>query len=98
MNKILTWILGFTKIGKISEPARKWVSGKGTYLSAAAAGIPALIVIIQKFGEHGLGYFSTMMTSPEWITLCGAIAAIRLRLAVTKAADPAQDPNLSKAP
>ena len=93
MNKMLTWILSFTKVGKIVEPIQKWVSGKGTYLSAAAAGIPALIVIVQKFGEQGIGYLPTMTTSMEWVTLCGALAAVRLRIATTKAADQAKDPN-----
>jgi hypothetical protein len=93
MNKIIAWILGFTKLGKVAEPVQKWISGKGTYLSAAAVGVPALIIIIQKFADQGLPYLSTILTSPEYITLCGALATVRLRLAITKAANPSKDPN-----
>jgi hypothetical protein len=93
MNKLVAWILGFTKLGKVAEPVQKWISGKGTYLSAAAAGIPALIIIIQKFADQGLPYLSTVLTSPEYITLCAAVATVRIRLAITKAANPAKDPN-----
>ena len=91
---ILVKILEWTKLGKASKSVQQFISGKGTYLSAAAAGIPAFIVILQKFGEQGMAYLPTMTTSPEWLTLCGAIAAVRLRLAVTKAANPAKDPNV----
>ena|SRR5258707_5370166 len=94
MKKLILWVLSLTGAGKVVDPVRRFISGKGTYLSACAIGVPALIVILQRFSEYGLPYLATLLTSGEWITLMGAIATIRLRIAITKAADPAKDPNL----
>lgn len=93
MGKVLAWVLGFTKVGKVADPVQKFISGKGSYLSGAALMIPALIVMIQKFGDQGLGYFATLTSTQEWIAFCGGLAVIRLRSAITKGANPLKDPN-----
>lgn len=93
MGKAIAWILSFTKVGKVAEPVQKWLSGKGTYLSGAALAIPAFITILQKFSEQGLPYFGNLMQSPEWGALALGIGMIRIRGAITKAADPSKDPN-----
>lgn len=93
MNKILTWVLGFTKIGKVAEPIQKFLSGKKAYLAGAGLAVPALVTILQNFSEQGLNYAVTLTGSPEWTLLLNGLAVMGLRAAVTKAVNPAKDPN-----
>jgi hypothetical protein len=93
MKKAIAWIISFTKVGKAVEPVQKFISGKGSYLSGAALMVPALIVMLQKFGEQGLSYAMGIATTDEFKAFAAGLAIIRLRTAITKASDPAKDPN-----
>lgn len=93
MSSLVTWALGFTKLGKIVTPIQQFLSGKKVYLSAAAIGVPALVAMIEQFSNQGLGYLAVMTHTPEFKNLMEAIAAMGLRAAITKAVNPAQDPN-----
>lgn len=96
MNTAIAWFLGFTKLGKIVDPVRSFISGKGSYLAGAALALPALITILQKFAEQGMPYLLGVVHTPEWAALMGGIAVIRIRGAITKSADPSKDPNVTK--
>lgn len=96
MGKIITWVLGFTKLGKIVTPVQQFLSGKKVYLAAAAVAVPALVSMLDQFSSQGLGYLTIMTSTPEFKNLMEAIAAMGLRAAVTKAANPATDPNFPK--
>lgn len=93
MNKALAWLIGTTKVGKGIFAAQQFVSGYKTYLGAAGLGIPALVTIVMKFSEQGTPYLMGVMATPEFRSLMEAVTAAGLRAAVTKAADPKQDPN-----
>ena len=93
MNKLFAWVLSMTKLGKVVDPVQKFLSGKKVYLAGAAIGVPALVSIIQGFAESGLAYLLHVSATPEFQRLMEAIAAMGLRAAVTKAADPTKDPN-----
>lgn len=93
MNKILTWFLSFTKLGKVVEPVQQFLSGKKAYLAGAGLAIPALITILTKFSEQGTGYLLTITGTPEWALLLNGLGVMGLRAAITKAADPSKDPN-----
>lgn len=97
MNKVMAWVLGMTKLGKIVLPIQKFLSGKKVYLAAGAVGIPALINILLNFSDQGLDYAVGLTTKPEYKALMEAIAGAALRSAVTKAANPAKDPNVGEA-
>lgn len=93
MGKVISWILSFTKLGKIVEPVQGWLSGKKSYLAGAAISVPALVTIITKFSDQGMAYLLTVVHTPEWTLLLNGLAVMGLRAAITKAADPAKDPN-----
>lgn len=93
MNRVLTWILGFTKLGKVTEPVRKFISGKKSYLAGAGLAIPALMTILTRFSDQGTGYLVIITSTPEWALLLNGLAVMGLRSAITKATDPAKDPN-----
>lgn len=95
MGKLLAWFLSFTKLGAIVEPVQKFLSCKKSYLSGIAIALPALIAIISNFADKGMSYLLTVPHSPEWTLLLNGLAIMGLRAAVTKAADPAKDPNQS---
>lgn len=94
MNKMLVWVLGFTKLGKIVDPVQKFLSGKKVYLAALAIGLPALATILGNFSDMGMDYLVRMTHTEEWRRLMEAIAGMGLRAAITKASDPAKDPNV----
>lgn len=93
MGKALSWILGFTKLGKAVEPVQKFLSGKKAYIAGTGMAVPALVTIITKFSDQGMGYLLTMTHTPEWALLLNGMAVMGLRAAITKAADPDKDPN-----
>lgn len=95
MNKIFSWILSFTKAGKVLEPVQRFLSGKKCYLSGTALAVPALITIIQSFSDQGAGYLLTITASPEWALLLNGLGLMGIRAAITKAANPAKDPNVA---
>lgn len=93
MSKVLAWVLSLTKLGKVVAPVQKYLSGKKVYLSSAAVAIPALLSILQGFSDMGVPYLMQLPSQPEYRLLMEAIAAMGIRAAITKAADPAKDPN-----
>lgn len=93
MGKIMSWILSFTKIGKVVEPVQAYLSGKKSYIAGIGLTVPALVTIIQKFSEQGTGYLLSVTGTPEWAMLLNGLAVMGVRAAITKAADPAKDPN-----
>lgn len=94
MNKIITWLLSITKIGKVVEPVQAFLSGKKAYIAGAGLAIPALLTILTKFSEQGVGYLVSVTGTPEWALLLNGLGIMGLRAAITKAADPAKDPNV----
>lgn len=94
MGKIVAWFLSFTKLGKVVDPIQQFLSGKKAYLAGAGLAVPALVTIIQKFADHGLAYLMTVTSTPEWALLLNGLGIMGLRAAITKAADPEQDPNV----
>lgn len=96
MNKVIAWVLSFTKIGKVVEPVQKFLSGKKAYLAGAALAIPGILTIAQKFSEGGVAYLLTVTHTPEFELLMQGLGIMGLRAAITKAADPEKDPNVAK--
>lgn len=93
MNKIINWVLSFTKIGKVFEPVQKLLSGKKAYLSGGAIAVPALLTMLTRFSDQGTSYLLSITGTPEWTLLLNGLAIMGLRAAITKAADPSKDPN-----
>lgn len=84
MNKIIGWILSLTKIGKIVEPIQNFISGYKSYIAGLALAVPALLTIIQKFGEQGTAYLVGITATPEWALLLNGLAIMGLRAAIAK--------------
>lgn len=82
--KIVTWILGFTKLGKIFVPVQKFLDGKKVHLAGAALAVPALISILQKIGEQGMDALPHIVNSDHWETLMLGVGMIAGRAAVKK--------------
>lgn len=99
MNKIISWFLGLTKLGKVVTPVQQFLSGKKVYLAAGALALPALITILSNFAASadGIAYLVSLPHTPEYKALMEGIAGMALRAAVTKAADPTKDPNVGVA-
>lgn len=93
MGKIVSWFLGFTKLGKIVTPVQQFLSGKKAYLAGAGLAIPALVTILTKFSNDGMSYLMGVTSTPEWALLLNGLGVMGLRAAITKASDPAKDPN-----
>lgn len=93
MKKVLTWVLSFTKLGKVVDPAQEWLSGKKSYLAGLAIMVPALISMILGFSDHGLPYLLSINQTPEFVEFWNGVAIMGIRAAITKAADPKKDPN-----
>lgn len=93
MNKVIAWVLGFTKLGKVVEPVQRFLSGKKAYLAGAALIVPALVSIATKFSDQGMSYLLGVTHTGEFDMLMQGLGIMGLRAAITKAADPAKDPN-----
>lgn len=88
MNKIIGWILSLTKIGKAIEPVQKFIGGYKTYIAGLGIAIPALLVMINNFGDQGAAYLTTVSTSPEWLAFMNGLGLMGLRAAVSKQGAP----------
>ncbi len=93
MNKIVTWLLGFTQVGKIVLPVQKFLSGYKVYLAGAGLAVPAVLTILTNFGDYGMSYLVEITKQPEWRMLLEGIAAMGVRAAITKGFNKAKDPN-----
>lgn len=93
MKNVLAWVLSFTKLGKVVEPVQKFLSGKKVYLAATALAVPAIVTMIQNFSDQGMAYLMSLPATPEYKMLMEAIGLSAARAAITKAANPAADPN-----
>ncbi len=68
MNKVLTWLLSFSKLGKVNDA----VKGYRAAAIALATALAATTIIIVKFTEKGLPYLYELMGDPEFQTAAGA--------------------------
>lgn len=94
MGKVMAWILSFTKVGKVVEPVQKFLSGKKAYIAGIGLIVPALVEMVSRFSDQGVAYLVTVPGTPEWALLLNGLGVMGLRAAITKAADPAKDPNI----
>jgi hypothetical protein len=97
MNKILTWILSFSKLGKVNES----IKGYRAAAIALATALAATTVIIVRFTEKGLPYLATLMGDPEfqtatggWIAFFAVLKGMRIekKLDSVPAANPVENP------
>lgn len=95
MSKVISWVLTFTKLGKVATPIQAFLSGKKSYLAGLALLIPALVTMINNFSDNGMTYLLGVTATPEWAIFLNGLAVMGIRAAITKAADPAKDPNLN---
>lgn len=93
MNKIIGWVLGFTKIGKVIEPVQKLLSGWKVHLAGAALWVPALLTILDGVANSGMQYLVNVVGTPEWGRLMEGIAFSAGRAAITKGFNKQKDPN-----
>lgn len=75
---------------------QKWLSGKKTYLSAAAIAVPALVEVINLFADNGLRAIGGISKTEAWAQLFVAIGLMSGRAAIAKAGNPKEDPNHQK--
>jgi len=80
MSKLLTWVLGFTKLGKVNDA----IKGYRTQAVALTTALAATTVIIVRFTEKGLPYLATLMGDSEFQTAAGAWTAFFLALKVAR--------------
>lgn len=85
MNKIVTWLLGLTRIGKIVEPVQKFLDGYKAYIAGTAILVPALATILTSFSQQGLSYLTAIVSTPEFKQLMEGWAVIALRAGLAKA-------------
>lgn len=76
MKKLIGWIAGFTKVGKIVKGTQDFLDGKKQYIAGLSMMLPALVTIIQKFQTGGLEYLLGATQSPEYLALAGGFAII----------------------
>jgi len=76
MNKILTWVLNFTKL----KGANDYLTGKRAAAVSLAAALAASATIIVKLTEQGLPYLATVLSTPEFQTASMSWAAFFLAL------------------
>lgn len=93
MNKVFSWLIGFTRVGKVVTPAQQFLSGKKAYLAGLALIVPALVTMLTKFADQGTGYLLGIAHTPEFDMFMQGLGICGLRAAITKAVNPAKDPN-----
>jgi len=93
MKKIIAWVISFTKVGKVVTPVQKAISGKKSYLAGISLIVPALITMIQSFSDRGVAYLMEIPNTAEFVMFMNGLGLMGIRAAITKAADPAKDPN-----
>lgn len=96
MKKVIVWFLGFTKLGKVINPAQRFLSGKKAYIAGLSIAIPALLTMIQRFSDQGISYLLSIAGTPEFLEFMNGLGIMGLRAAISKAANPANDPNATK--
>ena len=82
---------------KFVSGLQKWLSGKKTYLSAAAIAVPAVVEVINMFADNGLRGIGGITKTDAWAQLFAAFALMSSRAAIAKAGSPAkEDPNYER--
>lgn len=66
MGKVIAWVAGFTKVGKVIKSVQNFFDGKKQYLAGLATALPATIMILQKFSEGGIEYVTHISATPEF--------------------------------
>ena len=84
MNKIISWVLGLTKVGAFLDKVRGVLSGKKAYLAGAALAVPALVTIITKFAEQGVPYILSVTGTEEFKMLMEGLGIMGLRAGIAK--------------
>jgi hypothetical protein len=87
MNKLMAWVLGATKVGKVIERIRAFLWGKKTYIAGFATALPALVTIVSKFADQGGAYLLGLPSTEEFSALMLGVGMITGRAAITKAAE-----------
>jgi hypothetical protein len=72
MNKLMAWVLGATKVGKVIERIRAFLWGRKTYIAGLATALPALITIVSKFADQGGAYLLGLPTTEEFAAITKA--------------------------
>lgn len=93
MLKVFAWFKSIKKLSAIIKAVQKFLSGKKAYISGVGLIIPALVDILTKFSDQGISYLVGVTSTSEWALLLNGIGVMGIRAAITKAADPAKDPN-----
>ncbi len=68
MSKLVEWLVGMTKVGKMIKKIQEFLDGKKQLLTGLAGAIPASIAIIQHFQAGGIDYLMHATGSPEYAT------------------------------
>jgi hypothetical protein len=71
MSKLLSWFLGFTKLGTLNDK----LTGYRTQIIALATALSATAVIIAKIPDGGLPYILSLPREPEFQTAAGGWVA-----------------------
>lgn len=90
MDKMITWFLGFTRLGKAIE----FLDGKKQMFAALATALAATATIIAKFAEQGTSYLLHVASTPEfiaasggWIAFFNALKGEKIRAAIEENTD-----------
>lgn len=86
MNKLLASILSFTKIGKVATKVQTIIAGYKTYIVGAGIAVPALLTILNNYGEQGTPYLLGVSGTPEYTQLLAGLGVITGRAAISKMA------------
>lgn len=71
MKKVIAWMLGKTKIGKLAKKVQEAVDGKKQAIASLATAVVATATVLAKFGELGTPYLIGVASTPEFIAASG---------------------------
>lgn len=74
--KIVDWVLGTTKIGKVYSSTQKFLDGKKQYIGGWASLMSGLCGIALKISSTGLSDLPGLIQSQEWLLIVAGFTAI----------------------
>lgn len=82
MNKVISWVAGFTSVGKYVKKAQLALDGKKATLASLGTAVAGTLTILAKFAaeDGGLDYLLRMATTEEFLAASGGWVAFFLSL------------------
>jgi len=84
MKKVVSWLIGTTKVGKAVSKVQDALDGWKAYLGGVALIVPGVCGLLIKFQENGIGGVLDMTNTDEYKMIVAGWTIMATRAAIAK--------------